>query len=149
NGVRQDIQGGYVCRGPQEIGFQLGAYDPSQTLVIDPVLAYSTYLGGSMDDVGNAIAVDSGGNVYVTGDTTSTDFPTASPMQPSYGGGTSNAFVAKLDPTGTTLLYSTYLGGEGFDRGNGIAVDAAGSVYVVGKTNSRMFPITAGTFEDS
>ena len=102
-----------------------------------------------MQDLGNAIAVDSAGDVYVTGDTTSVDFPTANPLIPSYGGGTSNAFVAELDPTGSTLLYSTYLGGEGFDRGNGIAVDPTGSVYVVGKTNSLMFPITPGAFEDT
>jgi hypothetical protein len=149
NGVRRAIDGRYVLKGPQEVGFQVGAYDPSQTLVIDPVLAFSTYLGGNMDDLGNAITVDSAGNIYVTGDTTSTNFPTAKPMQPAYGGGTSNAFVAKLDPTGTTLLYSTYLGGEGFDRGNGIAVDGTGSVYIVGKTNSRKFPITPGAFEDT
>jgi hypothetical protein len=149
NGVRQPIDGGYVLKGPQEVGFQVGAYDRSRTLVIDPVLAYATYLGGSMADAGNAIAVDSTGNIYVAGNTTSTDFPTANPMQPAYGGGTSNAFVAKLDPTGSTLLYATYLGGERFDRGNGIAVDATGSVYLVGKTSSRTFPITPGAFEDT
>jgi Beta-propeller repeat len=149
NGVRRDIEGGYVLNGRQQIGFRLGAYDRSQTLVIDPVIAYSTYLGGSMDDGGSAVAVDNTGNVYVTGDTTSANFPTASPMQPAYGGGTSNAFVAKLDPTGSTLLYSTYLGGEGFDRGNGIAVDGTGSVYIAGKTNSQKFPITPGAFEDT
>jgi hypothetical protein len=149
NGVRRAIDGGYVLKNSQQVGFQLGVFDPSRTLVIDPVLAFSTYLGGNMDDLGNAIALDSAGNIYVTGDTTSTNFPTANPMQATYGGGTSNAFVAKLDPTGTTLLYSTYLGGEGFDRGNGIAVDATGSVYIVGKTNSLKFPITAGAFEDT
>ncbi|HLJ91937.1 MAG TPA: SBBP repeat-containing protein [Gemmataceae bacterium] len=149
NGSRQRIAASYVLKGPDHVAFQLGTYDSSRILVIDPVLAYSTYLGGSMDDLGNAIAVDNAGNVYVTGDTTSPDFPTANPIEPTYGGGTSNAFVAKLDPTGSTLLYSTYLGGENFDRGNGIAVDASGAVYVVGKTNSRVFPITHGAFEDS
>jgi hypothetical protein len=149
NGVRQAIAGGYVLRGPQQVGFQVGAYDPAQPLVIDPVLAYSTYLGGSVQDLGNAIAVDSAGDVYVTGDTTSVNFPTANALMPTYGGGLSNAFVAELDPTGSTLLYSTYLGGEGYDRGNGIAIDATGNVYVVGRTNSLMFPITPGAFEDS
>jgi hypothetical protein len=149
NGVRQDIAGGYILLGPQQVGFHVGAYDSSRTLVIDPVLDYSTYLGGSMDDLGNALAVDSAGDIYVTGDATSVDFPTVSPLEPSYGGGTSNAFVAELDPTGSTLLFSTYLGGEAFDRGNGIAVDATGSIYVVGKTNSLKFPITPGAFEDS
>lgn len=149
NGIRQAIDGGYVLRGPQQVGFRLGSYDPSRTLVIDPVLAYSTYLGGSADDVGNGIAVDGTGNVYLAGDATSTDFPTASAVQAAYGGGTADAFIAKLDPTGTTLLYATYLGGEGFDAGNGLAVDATGSVYITGKTHSREFPITRGAFEDT
>jgi hypothetical protein len=102
-------------------------------------LVYSTYLGGSGDDSGNGIAVDSAGNAFVTGETGSTNFPTANPLQPTYGGGF-DAFVAKLNASGTALVYSTYLGGSGDDSGNGIALDSAGNAYVTGNTNSTDFP---------
>jgi len=103
-------------------------------------LVYSTYLGGGVFDVGNAIAVDSSGAAYVTGVTASSDFPTASPLQGSLNGST-NAFVSKLNPAGNGLVYSTFLGGSGdVDQGNGIAVDASGAAYVTGVTNSRDFP---------
>jgi Bacterial Ig-like domain (group 3)/Beta-propeller repeat len=102
-------------------------------------LVYSTYLGGSGQDFGQSIAVDSSGNAYVTGATESTNFPTVSPLQPANGGST-DAFVAKLNPSGSALLYSTYLGGAGYDSGNGIAVDSSGNAYVNGTTNSANFP---------
>jgi len=102
-------------------------------------MVYSTYLGGNANDLGNAIAVDSSGNAYVTGYTQSTNFPTLNPLQAAFGGG-SDAFVAKLDPTGSTLLYSTYLGGSNLDVGNGIAVDSSGNAYVTGTTSSLNFP---------
>src|ERR1700686_4695644 len=94
-------------------------------------LVYSTYLGGSGNDQGNSIAVDSTGNAYVTG-YTSGDFPTKNPIQAAYGGGHYDAFVSKLNPTGSALAYSTYLGGTGTDTGNGIAVDSLGYAYVIG-----------------
>ena len=102
-------------------------------------LLYSTYLGGSGDDSGFGIAVDSAGNAYVTGDTSSTNFPTANALQPTLGG-TADAFVTKLNAAGSTLLYSTYLGGSSGDQGLGIAVDSAGNAYVTGGTNSTNFP---------
>jgi len=102
-------------------------------------LLYSTYLGGSGEDYGYGIAVDADGSAYVTGGTTSTDFPTVNPLQAANGGGT-DAFVSKLDAAGSALLYSTYLGGSGGDAGYGIAVDAAGSAHVTGATNSTDFP---------
>ena len=102
-------------------------------------LLYSTYLGGSGEDYGYGIAVDADGSAYVTGGTTSTDFPTVNPLQAANGGGT-DAFVSKLDAAGCALLYSTYLGGSGGDGGAGIAVDAAGSAYVSGSTSSTNFP---------
>ena len=102
-------------------------------------LIYSTYLGGSGADVGSCIAVDSSGNAYVTGQTNSTDFPTASPLQPANGGGY-DAFVAKLNPTGSALVYSTYLGGKGDDFGAGIVADTSGNAYVTGGTKSTNFP---------
>jgi hypothetical protein len=102
-------------------------------------LAYATYLGGSSDDAGRGIAVDSQGNAYVTGVTGSPNFPTANALQPAFGGDF-DAFVAKLNAAGTALVYSTYLGGNGFDQGNGIAVDAVGNAYVTGVTDSPNFP---------
>ncbi len=111
-------------------------------------LVYSTYLGGTGDDVGYGIAVDTAGNAYVTGNTGSTDFPTtAGAFQTTYGGGEFDAFVTKLNPTGTALVYSTYLGGTGDDYGYGIAVDTAGNAYVTGVTDSTDFPTTAGAFQ--
>src|SRR6266849_2904921 len=136
--VRKEIAGRYVLRGKHQIGFEVATYDASKPLIIDPLLSYSTYLGGSSDDEGNAIAVDSSGNAYVTGSTSSTNFPTKNPLQPALGG-SSDAFVAKLDPTGS-LIYSTFLGGSVGDFGNAIAVDASGNAYITGGTNSANFP---------
>ncbi len=139
-GVRQEISGGYVLKGGHEVGFQLGAYDPSKALVIDPVFVYSTYLGGANNDSGHGIAVDSEGNAYITGLTVSRDFPTANALQPAYDGGASDAFVAKLNADGSALVYSTYMGGSQGDEGFGIAVDARGNAYVAGHTFSMDFP---------
>ncbi len=139
-GVRQEIAGGYVLKGGQEVGFQVGAYDVSKPLIIDPVFVYSTYLGGGGDDIGESIAVDAEGNAYIAGLTVSRDFPTANPLQPDYGGGSADAFVAKLTPDGSALVYSTYLGGSEADAANGIAVDSDGNAYVTGQTSSRDFP---------
>src|ERR1700756_1412064 len=117
--------------GRGEVGFHVGSYDHGRPLIIDPVLAYSTYLGGSTDEYALDIAVDSAGNAYVTGGTASTDFPTANPFQPDYNGGSSNAFVSKINADGSALVYSTYLGGSSdFNFGQSIAVDSAGSVYL-------------------
>jgi beta-propeller repeat-containing protein len=111
-------------------------------------LVYSTYLSGTTYDYGTSITVDADGNAYVTGNVTSTDFPTtAGAFQPSLGGGFVDAFVTKLNPTGSVLVYSTYLGGSGQESSGGIALDAAGSAYVAGSTASVNFPTTAGAFQ--
>jgi hypothetical protein len=111
-------------------------------------LIYSTYLGGSGDDYGNSIAVDSSNNAYVIGFTNSSNFPTtAGAFQTSNGGGSNNAFVSKLNSSGSALIYSTYLGGSGDDVGTAIAVDSSGNAYVAGATDSSNFPITAGAFQ--
>src|SRR5262249_50153677 len=147
NDVRREISCRYTIRNAQFairdrlLGFEVGAYDTTKPLVIDPVLEYSTYLGGRGDDEGNAIAVDSAGNSYVIGFTDSLNFPTANAAQAAIGGGSQDVFVAKLDPTGTQLLYSTYLGGNRQDSGCAIAVDAGGNAYVTGFTSSSNFPV--------
>lgn len=115
-------------------------------------LLYLTYIGGSQDDGVSAIAVDSAGDVYITGATTSVDFPTKNPYQKSMAGigglgsflRTGDAFVAKINPTGNELLYSTYLGGSQDDIGFGIAIDSSGDAYVAGATLSSNFPVTQG-----
>ena len=143
NGVREQVAIDYVPSGVNRIGFHVGAYDPARPLIIDPVLIYSTYLGGSGFDQGYAIAVDSFGNAYVTGQTAAIDFPTTpGAFQTNYGGG--DAFVSKLNPQGTALVYSTYINGA---SGNGIAVDSAGNAYVTGETGASTFPTTAGSFQ--
>ncbi|NIM13105.1 MAG: hypothetical protein GTO45_13395 [Candidatus Aminicenantes bacterium] len=121
-------------------GFQVGHYDTTLELIIDPVvMAYSTYLGGSGDDRGFGLAVDSSGSAYVTGDTYSTDFPTEDAYQ-NTSGGDREAFVTKFSPSGDSLVYSTYLGGSGVDSGEGIQVESKGQAYVVGLTSSTDFP---------
>jgi hypothetical protein len=143
------VEAGFHLDARNRIRFALGPYDHTKPLVIDPVLSYSTYLGGSGGDWGHGIAVDSSGNAYVTGQTASVDFPTAQPVQSSLNGTffngmliglAENAFVSKLNATGSALVYSTYLGGNGIDGGNGIAVDSLGNVYVGGTTSSTNFP---------
>lgn len=129
NGKRVSIAARYQIAG-NRVGFELGEYDAARTLYIDPLI-YSTYLGGTGDDSANAIAVDSAGNAYVTGATTSTDFPTANAFQ-----GTSNnggAFVSKINPAGSALVYSTYLTGTGGADAFAIAVDKSGNAYVAGE----------------
>jgi len=144
NGQRQEISGRYVLRegGGQEVGFEIAAYDPNRPLTIDPVLVYSTFLGGLGLDRAWAIAVDANGCAYVVGDTTSADFPEIDAAHPSYHGGLSDAVVVKLGSGGTNLIYSTYLGGSGADVGFGIALDGSGNVYLTGLTASPDFPVT-------
>lgn len=110
-------------------------------------LVYSTYLGGASTDGGHAIAVDAQGSAYVVGETLSDDFPTASALQPRYGGGTRDGFIAKFNPAGSALVYSTYLGGPDFDQANGVAVDSSGNAYVAGDTQYSSFPTTPGAFQ--
>ncbi|MBV9280640.1 MAG: SBBP repeat-containing protein, partial [Chloroflexi bacterium] len=132
----------YILTGRDEVGLRVGRYDHQRPLVIDPTLLYSIYLGGSGWDYANAVAVDRAGSAYVTGATGSQDFPLVRPVQGRNGGGDSgaDAFVAKLNPAGTALLYSTYLGGSQDEEGTGIALDARGDAFVVGFTESANFP---------
>jgi hypothetical protein len=148
------VESSFVLDAQNRVTFQLGAYDHSKALVIDPTLGYSTYLGGTGNDYATSIAVDSTGSAYVTGYTASTNFPTvAGAFQTTCGGGTAcstthiNAFVTKLNSTGTALVYSTYLGGSTKDYGYGIAVDGSGDAFIVGTTYSLDFPVTAGVYQ--
>jgi hypothetical protein len=146
DGTRQEIAARYAITDKNRVGFELAKYDASRPLYIDPLI-YSTYLGGSGSDFGQGIALDNAGNAYVTGYTDSTNFPTMNPLQPTFGGGNSDAFVTKFNPNGSALIYSTYLGGSGSDFGQGIALDNAGDAYVTGATNSTDFPVTTGAFQ--
>ncbi len=144
NGERVAIDCHYTVGNGNNIGFAVGNYDHAKALVIDPVLSYSTYLGGGGDDSILGVTGDLLGNVYVTGQTMSLNFPTANPEQPK-AGGSSSCFVAKLDPTGQHLIYATYLGGSSValpngDRCNSIAVNLAGEAFVGGTTYSTNFP---------
>jgi hypothetical protein len=150
NGARQEIAARYTIRDTNRVRFEVAKYDESRPLYIDPLI-YSTYLGGSGDDGGSGIAVDSAGNAYVTGYTQSADFPTTPGVfQTVCGGGCTDgedAFIAKINPTGSALVYSTYLGGSRGDGGSGITVDSLGNAYVTGGTGSTDFPTTTGAFQ--
>ena len=148
NGTRQEVAARYAITDTNRVGFVVAGYDASRPLYIDPLI-YSTYLGGGGGDIGYSIAVDSAGNAYVTGSTTSTNFPTMNPLQPVNHGGHNgyDAFVTKINPAGSALVYSTYLGGSGDDLGASIAVDSAGNAYVIGSTGSINFPVTPGAFQ--
>ena len=125
-----------------EVAFAVGNYDHTRDLIIDPSFLYSTYLGAGNEDDGYAIAVDSTGAAYVTGQTSSPGFPKQNPLPAPNNAlqGTTDAFVTKFSADGTTLAYSTYLGGTGVDSANAIAIDASKQVYVTGSTDSSDFP---------
>jgi hypothetical protein len=162
DGHRQSIPGSFRRVSDNTIGFSLGSYDHAHRLIIDPVLVYSTYLGGSGSssggDQGNGIAVDSASNAYIVGATFSLDFPITVDAHQSLNyaasaGHGSTVFVSKLNAAGTALVYSTYLGGSGTssggDFGYGIAVDSANNAYVTGATYSTNFPVTCDAFQST
>jgi beta-propeller repeat-containing protein len=145
-GVRRVIEGRYDLLAENTLHFLVGDYDRSKPLIIDPVLTYSTYLGGSIGDSAKGIAVDASQNAYVIGDTTSPDFPTVNAFIPIYPSQTqppftpSSIFITKIDPSGSALVFSTFLGGTDSDFSAGIAVDPAGNVYATGEARSTDFP---------
>ena len=148
DGVRVAVESRYADdrRRQLEFGFTVGAgYRPDRELIIDPGVEYSTFLGGSSHELATGIKVDAAGNAYVVGTTQSPDFPTR-PGAFRRTGATGNfgdVFVSKLNPTGTALVYSTFIGGSNFEWGRGIAIDAAGNAYVTGQTKSSNFPVTS------
>jgi hypothetical protein len=143
NGINLTVPSKYVVADAGHVGFQLGTYDQTLPLVIDPSLSFSTYLGGSADDESNAVAVDSQGNMYIAGMTRSADFPTTFGIVQGGTAGSAKVFVSKINSLGT-MVYSTYLGGNGDDVALGLGVDGNGNAYVTGHTNSSTFPIQGG-----
>jgi Beta-propeller repeat len=142
-GAHLEIPGRYLLfDDAHTLGFEIAAYDHSRPLIIDPVLSYATYLGGTGTSAVTGTAVDSSGDLYVTGWTESLNFQIAGPVQASNAGGV-DAFVAKLSPAGSGLLYATYIGGSGEDQGAAIAVDSSGEAYVTGSTASTNFPLVS------
>ncbi len=164
---QQDVPGHFVVRRDGQVGFEVGAYDRSRVLVIDPVLAYSTYLGGAADEACSvispvvvatvasppsgcpAVALDASSNIYIAGSTTST---TGIPLVPTPPfqmalAGPANVFVTKLNSAGSTVLFSTYLGGDGIDTTAGVAADTAFNVVIAGTTTSSNFPTTTSAFQ--
>src|SRR5262245_15104142 len=144
-GVRRAIAGNFVLRPNHEIGIDVGNYDHHQALTIDPALSYSTLIGANNNTTVQGVAVDGLGNIYFTGTTFATNYPTVSPFQPT-NHGTTNVFVTKLNSAGNTILYSTYLGGSGFPSAAAIAVDGGGNAYVTGIAAMSDFPTTPGAF---
>ena len=140
NGQRRTVRGGYRLHRNGRVGFRLGAYDRTQPLWIDPVLVYSTLLGGAGLDYANAIAVDASGAAYLTGRTDSSDLPASNGFQTAKKN-LDEAFVVKLNPAGTAVVYATYLGGDGVDVGRTIDVDASGQAVIGGTTGSANFPV--------
>ncbi|MDJ0556689.1 MAG: SBBP repeat-containing protein [Microcoleaceae cyanobacterium MO_207.B10] len=149
DGQQIAVEVAYQLLGNNQVGFNIGEYNQDYELIIDPTIEYSTLIGGNGFDRGNGIAVDVAGNVYITGDTTSVDFPTLNAIQPEFNGGgvvfNNDAFVTKLDQNGT-VLWSTYFGGSNDEFGIDIAVDLTGGVYVTGNTNSLDF-LTVNAFQ--
>ena len=156
DGIRNEIVGRYLLLGDKEVGFKIGRYDPGKPLVIDPQLLYATYLSGSTTEDGFAVAVDSAGDAYVTGQTFSANFPTSFGAFQTVRLGSGEVFVTKLSPVaadgaGSDLVYSTFIGGTANDIARDVAVDdATGNACVVGDTLSRLdFPITANAFQNT
>jgi hypothetical protein len=150
DGARVPVESRYVLKEDGEYGFATGAgYRKDRELIIDPALDYSTFLGGAGADSGARIAVDAAGNAYIVGITQSSDFPTTAGAFRRTGAvsGFTDVFVSKLNPTGTALIYSTFIGGSDLDWGRAIAIDAAGNAYIAGQTKSSDFPTTAGAFD--
>lgn len=146
NGRRHTVAVNYTLRSHRRVSFHLGTYDRRLPLVIDPVLVYSTLLGGSAPETGRTIAVDKDGNAYIAGETFSNDFPGISPIQAIRGSNT-EAFVLKLNAAGSQIIYATWLGGDGDDNARKIVVDAEGNAYVAGTTLSSNFPTTNGALQ--
>lgn len=156
DGSKTEVQARFALDAGRQVRFSVGTYDRARPLIIDPVLTYAAYLGGTGNEGIRGIKVDSAGNAFITGFTTSATFPTATAgaLQTAYRGqGTldranfGDVFVGKLNPAGDAFVYATYLGGGGDEIGTALAIDAAGNAYVAGSTTSTDFPVSAGAVQ--
>jgi hypothetical protein len=148
DGARTVVESGFVVDDAGIVRIRVGSYDHARPLVIDPVVSYATYIGGNNYEQATAVAVDGAGNVYVTGYTASTDFPLLNPYDRSIGRkGDVEVFVSKLNASGAGLVWSTYVGGASADRAVGIALDAAGNVYITGTTSGADFPVSTNGWQ--
>ncbi|HTV02390.1 MAG TPA: SBBP repeat-containing protein [Luteitalea sp.] len=145
DGTRRRVDAAYRVDASGVVAFEIGTYDQSRPLVIDPVIVYSTFLGGGGDDTAYDVAVDAQGNAYVVGETRSGDFPRSNAHQNAFGGST-DVFVARLNPAGSGLVYATFLGGSAGDHGANIALDPQGNAYITGRAGDG-FPTTTGAFQ--
>jgi photosystem II stability/assembly factor-like uncharacterized protein len=144
SGMRRTVRGGYVLRRDGRVGFDVHAYDRNLPLIIDPVLTYATYLGGSREERAEGLAFDAQGNMYVAGLTGAANFPASGSPGTSHGRDEWDVFVLKLNAAGDQFLYATYIGGSGYEEPAALAVDADGNAYVVGQTQSADFPTFSG-----
>ena len=151
DGRQQTVEGKFVLRGSNRAGFAIGSYDRSRELIIDPIVNFSTYFGGSVDEHATTVAVDGAFNIYITGSTTSPDIPVTTGSSQGTLKGTQNVYVAKIQPplsaAPAVLEYATYIGGDGTDTPIGIKVDGAGDAFIVGTTSSTNFPSTATAYQ--
>jgi len=143
-----DIDAKFISKNRKTFGFDVSSFDTTRKLIIDPLI-YSTYIGGSDYDIANDMALDNDGNVYLVGFTSSADFPTsATAYNDTYYGPSDDVIVMKLSTDGSTILYSTFIGGNGTDLGYGIEIDDAGCAYITGCTDSYNFP-TVSAYDDT
>ena len=150
--AKQPVEGRYVVQADGQARFELGPYDRSRQLVIDPVISFATYIGGSDEDLATGVAFDKFNDVVIAGNTRSADFPLFTPLEtyhPGTCGGLAcrDVFVSKFNPVGTKLQYSSYIGGSNDDVASGAVVDGAGDIFVVGYTLSTDFPVTFHAFQ--
>jgi len=145
--IVREIDGNFRPLGAFDYGFAVAAYDKGSDLVIDPSLVYATYLGGTEEDHVWGIAVDTSRNVYIVGSTNSNNFPVKAGAFQTIYGGNGDAFVTKLNADGNAMVYSSYIGGSGYDTARGICVDTSGCAYITGDTSSDDFPTTLGAFD--
>jgi uncharacterized repeat protein (TIGR01451 family) len=143
DGTQIPVFAAYTLPDDGSIGFTIGDYNPAYPLIIDPVLVYGTYYGGSNDETVADITVAPDGSVYIVGTTQSNNLPLANPLRSAPNQGL-DVFLFKLDATGKNLLYATYLGGSDYERAGGVGIDLAGNIYITGSTRSNDFPVENG-----